>query len=119
MFPLSKDIDLSFFRNKLLLQVCVGKNEVILNFDGDVKLTILSTFRVSSDASGEVEYDESAAGGARLLSLLHDTARLATPTADGGLQLAFESGTVLVLLDTSKQYESFWIEAPPSIRIIV
>jgi hypothetical protein len=44
-----------------------------------------------------------------LFSLLHEPVVGATATDQGGLLLTFKSGVRLEVLDTSAEYESFWI----------
>jgi len=40
MFGLPSDFDASFLEGAMVLQVCIGLHEVILNFDGDISITI-------------------------------------------------------------------------------
>jgi hypothetical protein len=44
MYGLDKDMDLSFFSEKELLQVCVGEYQIIIRFDGDITLSLECTF---------------------------------------------------------------------------
>ena len=118
MYPLSKDVDLSFLIGIELSQVCVGKNEVILHFDPEARLTILSDFAVSEPGAGSIRYGETTIGGVALFRLLHDVVVQAKATEKGGLLLQFRSGASLEALETSEQYESFWIE-DANHRIIV
>ncbi|HYV49931.1 MAG TPA: DUF6188 family protein [Myxococcaceae bacterium] len=109
MYRLGKDVDLSFFYGAQLLQVCVGKNELILNFDRGVRVTILSDFVVKVPAGNPVPFRGPAQGAPSVLPLLHDWIEAARATDDGGLHLRFRSGSEVEILDTSTQYESFWI----------
>ncbi len=109
MYRLSKDADLSFLRGVELQQVCVGCNEVILNFDQDVRITILSSFAVAYKRGvPPIRYDD-ASGGSAFLALLHGTVSRGEPTDEGGLLITFRSGASITVFDDSDQYESFWL----------
>ena len=110
MYRLGKDVDLSFLKDAQLLQVCVGKNELILNFDRGIRLTVLSDFVVSAPAGRPTEYQDPIQGAPSVLPLLHDSIAAARATDDGGLRLRFQSGSEVEIRDTSTQYESFWIQ---------
>ena len=104
-------MDLSFLRDIELLQICVGRNEVILHFEPNIRLTVLSDFGVMAPGESPMVYQDPLSGAAALFPLLNDKVdRVAV--SDGGKRLAltFRSGTRLELMDTSDQYESFWIE---------
>ena len=109
MYRLSKDTDLSFLLEAEMLQVCIGSQEVILNFDRRVRVTILSDFTVTPSGAPPTVYQKAAIGGVALLPLLRDTIVAAAATEQGGLSLTFRSGTCLEVHDTSDQFESFWI----------
>jgi hypothetical protein len=109
MYRLGKDVDLSFLQGAQLLQVCVGKNELILNFDRGVRITILSDFIVKVPAGNTMPYRDPARGAPSVLPLLHDWIEAARATDEGGLHLLFRSRSEMEILDTSTQYESFWI----------
>lgn len=109
MYRLSKDEDISFLCGVELLQVCVGKNEVILNFEHDVRVTMLSDFAVAKPGAPPTTYRDSSTGSVVLLRLLHDVVSCAAATDEGGLLLTFGSGTQLNVFDDCDKYESFWI----------
>lgn len=108
MYGLSKERDLSFLLGSELLQVCIGRNEVILNFTADIAITVMSAFSVRNLESVR-DFDEPMAGALEWVQLLHDTVVEASATDGGGLELRFASGRSVTLLDDSPQFESFWI----------
>lgn len=108
MYRLAQDADVSFMIGAELVQVCIGRNEIILNFEPDVRVTLLSEFSISQ-GTRTVAYAEGSAGGSALLPLLHDVISAAASTPRGGLVLTFQSGRSLEIPDTSDQYESFLI----------
>ena len=111
MYPLPKHVDLSFLVGAKLLQCCVGENELILNFDKEIRITVLSDFAVkAAGGASVVRYTRPTGGAGAVLPLLGDTVTRATATDHGGLLLAFTSGAHLELFDTSVQFESFWIQ---------
>src|SRR4051812_45424403 len=116
MYRLANTEDLSFFAGIELLQVCVGTNDVILRFDRDVTLTILSDYAVGPDGA-TTRYERAADGALCLLPLLSSSVVGAIATDDGDLKVAFASGAVLVAFDTSERYESFSVAS--GTRLIV
>lgn len=117
MYPLPHDTDLSFLVGSELLQVCVGLNEVILNFDRDVRITMLTHFAVETLPSGLVRYENSITGGPALLFLLHEQIVAASATDEGDLIVTFRTGARLLVYDTSNQFESFYV-AKGDVQII-
>lgn len=111
MYGLSATEDLSFFVGVDLLQVCVGKNEVILNFDRGVRVTVLSDLAVTNASGRSDRYDDPIEAAKALLDLLHDSVKNAQATGEGGLRIDFASGRAVEVFDTSLQYESFSISA--------
>jgi hypothetical protein len=110
MYRLPKDADLSFLQGVALLQVCVGRNELILNFDRDVRVTILSEFAVGSSDAPFTTYTDPISGAHRFFAVLQDTVTSATATSEGHLCLSFSSGMGVEVRDTSDEFESFWIK---------
>jgi hypothetical protein len=109
MYRLSKQTDLSFLVGIQLLQVCVGRNEVILNFDNDARITILSDFATGKHGDVLHRHQQPTSGALAIFPLLHSTVAQAVVTASGGLLLIFSTAECLEIFDTSSQYESFWI----------
>ncbi len=109
MYSLSISEDLSSLLGANLLQVCTGINEVILNFDKDIRLTVLSDFTVEYTKKKSIRYKEPIVGAVALLQLLHDSITLAQATTEGDLRVEFASGDAIIVHDTSKEYESFLI----------
>lgn len=56
MHKLSRDTDLTCLLGAELVQVCIGTNEVILNFDRGVRITILSDFALGEPNGPTVRY---------------------------------------------------------------
>ena len=109
MHRLSPDLDLSFFRNKALLQVCVGANELILNFDEGVSITVTSRVGFVGRNDTSDSYEDFARAGPAAIALLNDVVVSANGDTDGTLSLNFHSGVRLEFYDTSDRYESYLI----------
>lgn len=112
MYRLSSTEDLSFLGHAELIQVCIGANEVILNFDRDVQITILADFGVTMANGAMVRYEEPSRGAASLIGLLNDSIATAEAVQSGDLRVVFASGVELVVFDSNPEYESFWIKGP-------
>lgn len=109
MYGLSTDVDLSFFINKLLLQVCIGNNEAILHFDNDVSITIHTDI---SHRHGTVEtalYKSIPSSAAMLVAFIHESVQATAVEPPGTLVLTFSNQESIVLYDISDQYESYEI----------
>jgi len=109
MYRLPLDADLSFLVGADLLQVCVGENEIILNFERGRKITLLAEFSVVDKEGSLTTYEDAKGGATALLPLLGDKVCRAVPTQDGGLSLEFKSGQGVQVPDRSDEFESFWI----------
>lgn len=109
MYKFDQKTDLSFLQGSTLIQICVGQNEIILNFDNDVRITMLASYAVTSALKASERFETSAAGIPSLMPLLGDKIACAIPTESGGVEVTFESNAQLELLDDSAEFESFWI----------
>jgi hypothetical protein len=109
MHPLSKDVDLSFLIGQELIQVCVGANELILNFQANARITVLSDFIAGGPDRESQRYSRPSEGAPAVFPLLHQSIIQARATESGGLLLVFVSGAFLEVCETSAEYESFWI----------
>ncbi|MGE0422763.1 MAG: DUF6188 family protein [Reyranellaceae bacterium] len=108
MHGLPKDIDVSFFIGQALTQLCFGGNDLLLNFDDNLSVSVTS--RVELEALGtQSEIEDFKAEGAPLLVLIERTIEAATPHEDGTLELRFDGDMVLRLIDDSPHYESYVI----------
>ena len=112
MYRLSMTEDLLFLTHAEVIQVCIGSNEAILNFDSEVRITILADFSVAAVAGTAVIYDDPRQGAAALVGLLNDSIATAEATPRGDLRVVFASGAELVAFDSNLEFESFWIKGP-------
>jgi len=118
MYGIPTDVDLSFFSNATLQQVCIGENEVILHFDSDIMVMVTSTICVTSADGLQTAFTDAKAGGATLLNLLGNAVRVAMAGTDGTLKLTWKGGDILEILDTWKEFESYTVRHGESLLVV-
>jgi hypothetical protein len=109
MYGLPPDIDLSFFHGKTLQQVCIGANEIILHFDADISITIMSPIECMVPGTALQEYEDYRKAAGVVVVFLQDVVASAKGHADGTLSLEFQGGGRLDVRDDSTHYESYMI----------
>jgi hypothetical protein len=110
MYGLPKNLDLGFFDRKVLLQVCFGAHDLILNFDGGLSIAISSSIgftRPDIRASRHANFRDAAG---TLLTLINRQLVSAGTDGRGTLILSFEQGETISIYDDSSQYESYTIK---------
>jgi len=110
MNGLPSGIDLSFFHKKTLLQVCIGANDLILNFDEFVKITITSHIGWTESWGTHDTYESFRNSASVIVNLLGKKITSVTGDDKGTLSLTFDGGGCLSVYDDSKQYESYVIK---------
>jgi hypothetical protein len=113
MNTVSKDIDLSFLEQRVLLQVAIGVNETRLNFDNDVSILILGSVGHKSTA-GELTatYERPILAVLMLTSLLHEAIVRWSINPDETLILEFSNQESLEIYCDRQLVESYVISAP-------
>ncbi len=109
MYGLPQDTDLTFLKGKQLLQVCIGYNEVILHFDGNVTITAQTEIGHNSGRELSAIYKTAIPAAPALVRFLHESVLNASVVSPGTLKLDFSNGEGLEIYDTSSQYESYQI----------
>jgi hypothetical protein len=99
--------DLGFIGGHELLQVCVGRYDVILNFDQALSISIQGSFSVGGAEAGELPH-----GATALFDLLSLKVVEASMDQDANAALVFSNEKVLLILNDSEQYEAYRIVAP-------
>ena len=118
MYGLSENTDLSFLRGKQLLQVCIGYNEVIMNFDRDLSITAQTDIGHKSAKLPGTIYKTSIAVTPVLVGFLHESVANVSVAPPGTLVLEFSNGETLEIHDTSSQYESYTINYEGKIIVV-
>jgi hypothetical protein len=114
MYGLPKDIDLSFLNGREVIQVAIGVYQVQFGFDEDVIVYVHSQFNYFDGREEWIWKPEPGAAqiAARTVSLLSATIESFEAHEDGTLALKFSNGQRLIILDNSKDYESYDITRP-------
>ena len=118
MYGLQVGIDLSFFLGRSLTQICIGANELILNFDSDVSVTVESRIGLTSPGADTEQFDDLRASGALLVGLLERHVATVEGRPEGTLRLQFETGHILEFYDSSQAYESYQVRNGSDLIIV-
>ncbi len=84
MYGLRSDLDLSFLVGPTLLQVCIGENEVVLRFDGNISITIESRFLVRDLSGHDTVFENAPPAAALLVEFLPDSITSSYPAPPSG-----------------------------------
>jgi len=109
MYGLPRDVCLTFLHGRTLLQACFGANDLILNFDGEVSVTVTSSVGYSDRGGTHRRCAELTAAAKDIVALLNRTVLTAAGHETGSLELKFDTGEILTIYDDSAEYESYVI----------
>lgn len=118
VYGLPADIDLSFLVGTTLTQVCMGQNEFILNFDTGTSIMVASTVRLHGSTTDATEIDSAVEAGKILTAELGASVESASGTEDGTTTIVWSTGTVLSVLDTWPDFESYTITHGSTILVV-
>jgi hypothetical protein len=118
MNGLPNNINLDFFHGQTLLQICVGANEMIWNFDGYVSIIVTSSFACTPVGGARHGYDDFRSAVGDVAYLVHEIVKSAKGTPDGTLTLEFGDGSRIELYDDSKQFESYVIRNGDEVIVV-
>lgn len=110
MYGLPKDISVTFFHERTLLQLCIGVHDLILNFDNEIRITVTSAVALVDSTNTVQRSDDFRAVVTNLVRLLNQKVVSAQGDESGTLTLGFDNGQVLAIYDDSKEYESYTIK---------
>lgn len=118
MYGLPPDIDLGFFLQKLLVQICFGGTDLHLNFE---TCSVLITSRiaiVTSDGRREI-FNDYRLAAPTLFPFLNVAVDSVKGTTDGTLYLGFSEKGFIEIYDGSQQFESYVIRRLGEKEIVV
>ena len=106
------NLDLGFLVGLEVTQICVGQNELILRCHPIGAITIEGEWRLLNTEGVEVDQriDHSERETSRIHKLLGERIDEYKIVSDRLLELRFSGGWVLLVEDSSDQYESFSIQ---------
>jgi hypothetical protein len=109
MYGLPKDFSALIFVGQELVEICFTVNTAHLVFDGEVSITLLSSYVYTSSSNNVSRKETVPVLSSSLMHLIGKKVSSATAKTDGTLTLMFEDGASLILLDDSRDYESYSI----------
>jgi hypothetical protein len=108
MYGLAEDVDLRFLDGAVVQQVCIGENEVIFKFRGDICITVESRFLVSVGGV-EAQFEDAPTSASHSVALLGERVTGTRIAGGGTLVLDMSGEKRLELYDSSPSYESYQI----------
>jgi hypothetical protein len=118
MYEIPKNLDWSFMFEKELIQVCYGKYQTQLRFEGGLCVSIEAGVvhghadQVLGKSNGREQ------GITSLIGLLGASIKSAQAEGEDTLVLQFSNAHVLRVLRDEEPYESFSISAPGELTIV-
>jgi len=106
MYGLDANQTFEFLEGGRLVQLCVGENELIFRFEGDVTLVVESDLRLHD---GEKDHlcSSSVEAARAALGLVGDRIKSAHSLPPGTLRLEFDSARWIEIYDSSSEFESY------------
>ena len=118
MYGLPQNVNLAFFAGRTLLQVCIGAHDLILNFDGNVSVTVTSSVGCIGPDGAIQQYVNFRLAAPAVLDLLNHVIVSAEGDQEGTLTLKFQDGGTLSIYDDSKEYESYIIRSNEQVIVV-
>jgi len=110
VYGLPPDLDLSFWSGTTLVQVCIGQNDVQLNFSMPaVRLSAQTSYRVTTSTGSSVS-ENSPRGASHLIELLGMTVTRALDNGQGTLRIEFGASIALEVFDEDPNHECYQVE---------
>jgi len=121
---LAAETDVSFLKEAQLVQICVGRHDVILNlirpdpYDPPISISIESSVRLVSPGGEELTSEESPQVAQTVLPLLGSTVADVAVLPPGTLRLTWSSDYVLDVVDSVTRYESYSITSGDQVIVV-
>ena len=118
MYGLPLDLDLSFWSGTTLDQVCIGQNDVQLNFSlPAVRLSAQTSYRVTT-STGSSTYESARTGASHLVELLGMTVTRAFDSGQGTLRIEFGESSSVEVFDDDPNYECYQVKHDGRIIVV-
>lgn len=118
MNVLPTEQELGFLVGSILLQVCIGENEVILRFSEEISITIEARFVVRDSSGIETAFDDARSAASSVVKLLSDTVATVNNLGGRTLRLIFSRGDILEIYGSNEGYESYQIQHGKEIFVV-
>ena len=117
MYILARDSDLNFLNSQRIIQVCVGENEVIFNFDNNYSITVYSKL---SFTQSNIQAFTLTADTAGMASLGYIGELIVDYAIDkySNLVLVFASSKRMAIIAESQEYENYIIRGNSTIVVV-
>ena len=119
MYEIPSNFDFSFMKDRVLLQLGIGQNEIILNFDNDIRILIEVPIKLKSPNEKVVICDAHGADCIGLPAVLGRHVTECKMINSKAIKILFEDGTLLELEDKKERYESFSIKQGENFLLVV
>jgi len=119
MYGLANMTNLNFLRSIRLIQVCIGKNEIILNFDDNTSITIMSSITFCIDGGEGIVTNSFSDAAQHLINFIDHTIQAVQLEGSGVFKLRFSNNSSFQLSDDSQHYESYIIKKSNGETIVV
>lgn len=111
MYGLDSDQSLDFLEQAVLLQICVGENELLFRFEGEITLAVESDLRIRQPQLDQL-FSSSVEAARIAVDFLGRAVTTVRVAAEGTLVVDFGLGMSLEILDSSSAYESYTLTWP-------
>lgn len=120
MYGLSPDTDLSPLNGCTLTFVGFGLYQLQLAFSGDENcdISVEGDFVVTTPEREPNTFGEAVAGAAALLPLLGHSVTTAEVPSDGTTRVRFDDGSVVEVLDSKSQHESYQVNLGDRLLVV-
>ena len=110
MYKINKNISFDFLKGKMLQQICIGKYQMIFNFEDSVSVSIESKFTLKLSHDYYEQWESSSKNiPIRIFGLLDQKIVDVFVPNEMTLQLLFENGDEMMIYDSNNNYESFQV----------
>ena len=118
MYKINENINFKEFIDMELIQLSIGLYQIILNFSGDVCISIQSLLKLDNLETEILVSCDKPESSKHLVCLLGSKIVDVNILSETILVLTFDNEMKLSLIDNSEQYESFDIQTPTQNIII-
>lgn len=118
MYGLKPEIDFSFLRERELIQLAVGRYQVIFAFDKEIAISVEGSYEFHSETEKIVWTPGETSAAAAALGLLGKSVTDVSAVEGGTLKITFLGGETLSVADSNRSHESYQVTGP-GIMIVV
>lgn len=108
MHKLTGSYDFSFLVSKELIQLCIGFNQVIMRFNGEISISVETPIRYFDSSGKKYIYEDNKLIGSEFVSLLGENIS-SVHFGSRVLKLLFDNDEIIELFEDEEAFESFHI----------